>query len=489
MRNLFSMSHYRPMTFSMGELVPAMVFEVLPGDVIQHSIDALLRVSPLLTPVMHPVRVHTYTFYVPTRVVWEDFEDFITGGDDGNDASVYPQITLTPTEGSLGDYLGLPIGTEISVNANIFRAYADIWNNYFRDKDLQTELTIDRTSGADSTTNTTLQNKCWEKDFFTTCRPTQQKGDDVLLPLGTTAPVTINTGDSTEIGNAAGSANYGPLQIAEASHATFPGGLHGLAPPAGAGVDADVVLRGSADLTSATAATINELRQAFAEQRFKEARSRYGNDYRDYLAWLGVRSPDARLQRPEYMGGGRSTISFSEVIQGAPDFDANTGVGNLHGHGIAGLRSNFYKKFFYEHGYLISMICVLPKTMYVDGLPYMWTKTTKEEFWQKEYQHVGQRAVQNREVYAAHASPTETFGYQDNYDEYRQMPSGVAGEFRSTLDEWHMARSFGSDPALNAAFVSANPTNRIYQSTSTDQLYALVYHNMRAKRLLDSRGG
>jgi hypothetical protein len=482
MKNLFNLSHYKNFTSDMGQLVPIMLHEVLPGDIQQHYTDILLRVSPLNTPVMHPVQVKIHHFYVPTRLVWDDFEDFITGGDDGNNASVHPQITLTPAEKTLADYLGLPIGTSISISALPFRVYAKIWNEHYRDPDLETELTIDTTSGADSTTNTTLQNCAWEKDFFTTCRATEQKGSDVLLPLGTEAPIkryaaTSEQMEAYRLGTDTLSTN-GDIQTSGGGIVND--GTYNLSfNPAG---------QIYADLTNATSATVNELKKAFAEQRFKQARSRYGNRYTEYLNWLGVNSPDGRLQRSEYLGGGKSTISFSEIVQSGPDFDSNDGVGTLRGHGISALRSNSYKKFFTEHGYVMSFMSVRPRTMYVDGVPHEWAKTTKEEYFQREYQHTGQRAVKNSEVYAAHTSPADTFGYQDRYDEYRKKVSTVAGEFRSTLDEWHMARKFSSDPALNATFVKANPTNRIYASTSTNQLQCMAYHSLKARRLLDKKG-
>lgn len=385
----------------MGELVPIMAHEVLPGDVHQHQTDMLVRVAPMLTPVMHPTNISIHHFYVPSRIVWKDFEDFITGGDDGNDTSVFPQITLTATEGSLADYLGIPIGTSLAVNALVFRAYALIWNHYFRDKDLQTELTIDLTSGADSTTNTALQFRCWEKDFFTTCRATEQKGSDVTLPLGTSAPVLgIGVGSSVTYPNTNSGIKDANTDPAESGDWTADTGFYVKGTGSG-----DVVPDIRADLSNATAATVNQLRSALAEQSFKEARSRYGNDYRDYLKWLGVGSVDGRLQRPEYLGGGKNTITFSEIIQSGTDFDSNDGVGTLRGHGMAGMRSNRYKKFFPEHGYVISLASAMPKTMYSDGIHHMFNKTTKEEFFQREYQHTGQRAVKNKEVYAAHTTP------------------------------------------------------------------------------------
>jgi hypothetical protein len=405
MKNLFNLSHYKNLTFDMGQLVPIMCHEVLPGDLQQQTTEALVRVAPLVTPVMHPVQVKIHHFFVPMRLLWEDWEDFITGGDDGNDTSVFPQITLTPAEKSLADYLGLPIGTSLAVNALPFRAYAKIWNEHYRDQDLQTELTIDTTSGPDTTTNTTLQNCAWEKDFFTTCRTTEQKGSDVTLPLGTSAPVIPTGASAKPTFETSLDSTHRDLNADATANVSLQGYSSGL----GDMLWGDSGLQ--TDLSNATAATVNQLRQAFAEQRFKEARSRYGNRYTEYLKWLGINSPDGRLQRSEYLGGGKNTISFSEIIQSAPDYDSNDGVGTLRGHGITALRSNRYKKFFTEHGYCISLMSVKPKTMYVDGVNTMWNKTTKEEFFQKEYQHTGQRAVLNKEVYAAHSSPTDTFGY------------------------------------------------------------------------------
>ena len=475
MKTKFNLSHYKNFTCDQGQLIPTHVQEVLPGDLQQHSVESLIRVAPLLTPVMHPVKAKTYSFYVPSRIIWEDWEDFITGGDDGNDASVFPQITLTATEKSLADYMGIPLGTSYAVNALPFRAYALIWNEYFRDQDLQTELTIDLTSGADTTTNTTLQYKCWEKDFFTTCRATEQKGDDVTLPLGTSAPIRAYATS----GNLHIKDNDGNNRLMTVNPAGNP--FQFTTTGTGTGM--------VADLTSATSATINQLRTAFAEQRFKEARSRYGNDYREYLKWLlgpGFQI-DSRLQKPEYLGGGSASLSFSEIIQNGPDYDSNDGVGTIRGHGISALRSNRYKKFFPEHGYVITLQCVLPKTMYSQGLNHMWSKTSKEQFFQKEYEHTGQRAVLNKEVYLAHTTPEGTFGYQDLYDEYRQIGNSVAGEFHSTLNQWHMARNFASDPSLNATFVKSNPTDRIYASTTTNELQIMAYHSIQSRRLLSKR--
>lgn len=518
-RSKFSLSHYKLLSCDMGELVPCGLVEVLPGDSFQHATSVLLRVSPLLAPVMHPVDVRIHHWFVPHRLVWEDWEDFITGGPDGMDDSTFPTITLSYTAGSpptgsgvvggLADYLGCPPEIDsLEVSALPFRAYSLIFNEWYRDQDLTTALTIDLTSGTDTTTNTDLQNVAWEKDYFTSARPWTQKGPEISIPLvgnadlsPTSAPVkgigvdanTTWSGNQTDLreSGASSATNYDPSLFAGSSGDVFLKGT-GSNPNVFPDIKAD--LSGvSVDLSNVSAANINDLRLAFALQRYEEARARWGSRYTEYLRYLGVRSSDARLQRPEYLGGGRQRIQFSEVLQTAPVQDSGTsedvGVGELKGHGIAAVRSNRYRRFFEEHGYVISLLSVRPKTMYVQGLPRTWNRRTKEDFWQRELQHIGQQEIQNREVYAGAASPTGTFGYQDRYDEYRRHESLVAGEFRTTeLDYWHMARIFASEPTLNSSFVVSNPTKRINAVGTNDVLWVMCNHSLQARRQVAASG-
>lgn len=482
-RSKFSLSHYKLLSCDMGELVPCGLTEVLPGDTFQQATSALLRCSPLLAPVMHPVHVRLHHWFVPHRIVWEDWEDFITGGPDGMDTSVFPTITIGggtgAAVGSLADYLGVPTGVNnIEVSALPFRGYAMIWNEWYRDQDLQTELVIDYTSGPDTTTSTVLKNVGWEKDYFTSARPWEQKGPSITIPIGTSAPVV---GDGSTITMNSASDAVPRNLLADSTDKLFLQNRAGTADQPALWVNTAL----EADLTGASAVTVNILREALALQRYEEARARYGSRYVEYLRYLGVRSSDARLQRPEYLGGGKQTVQFSEVLQTAEGSDP---VGEMRGHGIAAMRSNRYRKFFEEHGYIFSFISVKPKTMYAQGLNRHWNRRTKEDFWQRELQHIGQQEVLNKEVYAAHASPNGTFGFQDRYDEYRRTESSIGGEFRTTLDFWHMARIFGSAPALNASFVESVPTERSFAVPSTDVLWIMANHSIQARRMVAGTG-
>lgn len=476
-RSKHSLSNYKLLTCDMGQLIPIGLQEVLPGDTFQQATSALIRVSPLLAPVMHPVRVRIHHWYVPTRLIWDDFTKFITGGPDGMDASVYPTITLgggsgTPV-GSVLDYLGVPTGVNnLVVSALPLRAYQTIYNEWYRDQDLTTLAAVSKASGNDATTTGAMQYVAWEKDYFTSARPWTQKGPAVTMPLGSIAPVfqenrPAGAGSSLSLGREAVTGN---LSVANAGN-----------------YDATTQLM--TDLAQATSASINDLREAFALQRYEEARARYGSRFTEYLAYLGIRSSDARLQRPEYLGGGKQTIQFSEVLQsGVTTSGATAGVGNMAGHGIGALRSNRYRRFFEEHGYVMTLMSVLPKTMYVQGLARHWNRRIKEDYWQKELEHIGQQEIRNKEVYAAHATPEGVFGYQDRYDEYRRCESTVAGEFRTTLNYWHYARIFASDPALNSTFVVSNPTKRVNASQSTNVLWVMANHSIQARRLVASTG-
>lgn len=506
-RSKFSLSHYHILTGDMGEMIPIGLQEVLPGDSFQHDTKLLLRVSPLLAPVMHPVRVKIEHYFVPHRIVWEDSEDFFTGGDDGLSAPTFPTMAFTgagqAAVGSLADYLGVPTAVDATVSALPFRGYAKIYNEHKRNTLVQTPLVVSEASGADVTTSRVLKNANWQQDYFTSASPEPQLGPEVTIPLATSAPVTGTF--SGPVGNALGSMYAGNLVTPAIADDSVGAGLPDMRMDSvgSAGVDNNVfpvVLDDSlpfdveqggtgliADLSAATGVTIRQLRESSALQRFFEAQMLHGSRYSELLSQWGVKYSDARLQRPEYLGGGKHTIQFSEVLQtGVTDDGDPDGVGNLKGHGIATARSNKYRRTFEEHGYVFTLLTVLPETMYVQGLQRTWNRRSKTDFYIPQLAHIGQQEILNKEIYAGHATPDGVFAYQDRYDEYRRAVSSVHGEFRSTLDFWHYARIFGADPAYNSTFVTSNPTKRVNQVTSADVLWVFAQHSIQARRIVDS---
>lgn len=499
----FNLSHEKVLSMRMGELVPIASYPVIPGDVFQQFSKALIRVSPLLAPVFGKAHVRIESYFVPNRLIWKDgggantdWEAFITGGPAGTSAPTHPTITVNTgtgwAEGSLADYLRMGTGVDdVPCNALPFRAYAKIVNDWYLDNELDTLLTIDTTDGADTTTNTTLQMRRWEKDRFTSARTSAQRGTAVTLNLGTSAPVkrtasaaqwkgyvsgtdTVLDGDNTDIRAADAT---GLMYSATAAHGGNPG------------VSWDPMSGLYTDLSTASSATINQLRESFATQKFMENRAHWGGRYVDYLAFLGIKSSDARLQNAEYLGGGHELIQFSEVLQtGGTDAGAATGVGNMRGHGISAMRSNAFRKFFEEHGWVITLLSVTPKTLYSNTIPKDLTMTTKYDYFQQEYAHVGAVPILNQEVYIGDTGPTDTFGYNDRYDELRRFESSVHGEMKSTLNYWHMGRIFSADVTLNASFITSNPTNRINADQTNDTLWVTVENVISALRPIPKLG-
>jgi hypothetical protein len=432
---------------------------------------------------MHPVRVRVNSFFVPYRLIWDDFESFITGGEDGLDASVAPTFSkATVAEGSLHDYLGVPDASyspNLTFSALPARAYALIFNEWFRDEQLVTALTIDLTSGVDSTTNETIQNVAWEKDYFTAARPYEQLGTEINIPISGEAPIT-GFGSSSQTFGASSVSSYETDGSAAATYANA-------ARMNAAGeffyAEEDPSNSGypniRADLAAATGMSVNDLRLYLALQRYKENRNEFGSRYVEYLRSLGVRSSDSRLNNPEFLSGARQTISFSEVLS---TDGANTG--DLKGHGIAALRSNRYRRFFEEHGIVMTLMSVVPKAIYATGLHRSFSKTSKEDYFQKELAFIGDQAILNKETFTEHTNPDNTFGYQNVYDEYRHHPSMIHGEFRSTLNYWHYARIFGGDTTLNQAFIECAPTKRQYADNASDVLYVMANHSVQARRMV-----
>lgn len=507
-RAKFNLSNFHNCTFKMGYLYPVNLTEVLPGDSIQLSTSVFLRLAPMVVPVMHPVYMHLSNFFVPSRILWDGFEDFITGGPDGSDTSIIPTLVLNANNapvGSLADAFGIPVqmldasGNTFGVNALPFIAYYMIWNEYFRDQDLNAEIDLSTITGTPSSLN--LLRPSWAKDYFTTARPWPQKGPDVSVPVNLTA-AGEPTITGTVVGNGIpkfgivdsgqGTDRQNALYASAASNASV--GYNSSARTNLLNWQ-DPALKVNIDFTSGNpelgSVNINDLREAFALQRFEEHRSMFGSRYEDLLRYLGVRPQDARLQLPEYLGGFSAPVQFSEVLQTSSDAD-RSGVGDMYGHGIGATKGRRIRRFIPEHGYVMSLLTVRPIPVYSQGLERMWSKRNRFDFWQKEYEHIGQQEVRNSEVYANGKGEEDAaiFGYQNRYDEYRRGVNIITGEFRTNQDYWTMARIFSSRPTLNGDFVSCMPTDRIFQvnEQNSDQCYAMVKNNIIAKRLVSKNG-
>ena len=478
-----TLSHYRMVTAGMGQLTPIACVPVLPGDTFQHSTSVLIRVTPLNTPVMHPVRVRVHHWFVPNRIVWPEtenggWEQFITGGPDGNNTEKPPVVTHDGEKKSMLSYLGCPPISGVQYNALALRALNLIINQRYRDQDLAAIRAVDDQGEF---------NVAWEKDYYTTARPWAQKGPQVSLPVGGQAPIRgiglvqgqtmpVTSTNVTESDGSTQSYSRASISANIANHMAFRG-------EATAGNRPNI----TADLGAAAQININDFRAGFALQRYQEARSRYGSRFTEYLRYCGVTPSDARLQEPEYLGGGVARLNFSEVLQTTPSANPGTtpGVGDLYGHGIAGVRSNAYRKFFEEHGYVITLLSCRPKALYQNAVDREFFKETKEDYFQKELANLGQQEVYDRELYA---SNTQTvFGYQDNYDEYRRHPSNVGQDFRDLLNSWHMARELTAGTVLNEDFIRCRPTKRIYQVESTDPLWIMANHRIVARRMVPKR--
>lgn len=464
------------MTGDMGKVYPINLTEVLPGDTIQQHSNVLVRMSPMAAPVFHPVTVRVHHFFVPNRLLWDGWEDFITGGPDGMNAESPPSLAISGTPGQLHDYFGMPNSVGLQANALPFRAYNLIWNEWYRDQDLVPEVEQDSQA----------VNRCaWQKDYFTSCRPWTQKGPEVSIPVGDRAKVK-----GIGITGSPGGSQSGVKESDGSTRSYTNSTAITRDNPAGytyiEGVDGFPNIY--ADLANATGASINDVRKAFALQRYQEARARYGSRYTEYLRYLGVNPRDSRLQRPELLGGGQSQVNFSEVLQTAPETGTppttEYGVGDMYGHGIAALRSNKYRRFIEEHGYILSLLSVRPKAMYTQGIHRTFLRKDKEDYWQKELQFIGQQEVFNNELFASSETGEQVFGYQDRYMEYREQPSTIAGDFKNTLNYWHLAREFSQQPALNASFVSCVPSKRIFNEQTRDSMWIMVQNRIVARRLL-----
>lgn len=474
-RSEFDLSHEHKLSFDMGQLVPIAAEEVLPGDTFIGSTSLLARVAPLVNPVMHRVDIRVHHWYVPNRLLMPngEWEDFITGKDD---ELTVPQFELTEDSLPLADHMGIYPKVGLKVNDLYFRAYRMIYNEMYRDQDLQEPV---------ADTDYTIKRCAWEKDYFTTARPSPTLGDPINLGFAVGEIPVKGVGINT-LHNPF--ASTGTVRLSDGTEQAITSGDRWTDYVAGGhnaivNVDENGYPKVMADLTAAGGAIdLDELRRALALRRFQEARMRFGSRYIDYLRFLGVNPSDGRLDRPEYLGGGKQEISFSEVLATAEG--QSTKVGDLYGHGIAGLRSRRYRKMFEEHGIVLSLISVRPKTVYMNAVHRKFTRVDLYDYWQKELEVEPWQVMYESEVHGD-GDPAKIFGYVPKHEEYRFGTSYVSGSFRSGPEkDWHMARDFAAPPTLNASFIECDPTDRIYGDTQMPDMLVNAYNRIKARRLV-----
>lgn len=612
-KSKFNLTHMHSTTLDAGYLVPFFLQSTLPGDTFRIGLSSFIRCQPMVAPLMHEVSLYTQYWYVPYRIIWEDWEEFITGGENLDSSPSVPKIISTAENskiGTLWDYFGFPSSEEgvagLKVNAFPFRAMAEIWNTRYRDEDLQSEVPISYSSGIDNVTSTDLLSPSWKRDYFTLARPFTQRGSDILVPVSAgdvsssvihrhvfkvrvilfgayqnkknenlknaslsydgkeylysddpdlfvsminlafggddvedlTTPLTFDLAsivNSLPISSSTTTyyqsvpslvfSKTGSSPVKTFTLTNYPVVIEYLLEndstvPA-LGIDSVVVFptNGSLSLQSSKYTTyarytsdsvlvdsngwntftlyktlvsagnisVRDIRASSALQRYAERSLKYGNRYEEFIQReFGVRPRDSRIQRPEYLGGGKGVLSISEVLQTAESTDS--GVGTMRGHGISSIYQRPIRFKSPEHGLIIGLLSIRPKAVYMQGFEREWLKSSRLDFFTPELADIGMQEVLQQELYATSTNEDTVFGYNDRYQEYRFHKPLVTGEFRGVLNYWNMARRFDNPPNLNDEFINMAHSAEVFrrpfavQDQSYHSFLCMLKNNIKAYR-------
>ncbi len=494
-KNFFDLTHDVKLSANMGELTPILTLEVVPGDSIELGCESIIRFAPMIAPVMHRMDVTMHYFFVPNRILWDNWEAYITnnGPNGTGETIVAPYLDYdkawhanAPTAVRFLDYLGVPpidsvTGVTTNISALPAAAYQCIYNEYYRDQNLIDPVNYKLIDGNNALSYGRinelcgLRNRAWEHDYFTSSLPFAQKGAAVDIPLGQLSGNAPVYRDSSSV-----------------IPTTLTGTPYSVVVPGSNSPDTSTDLFAATGGLEVEPTTINDLRRAYRLQEWLEKNARGGTRYiESILSHFGVKSSDARLQRPEYITGVKTPVVISEVLNTSGTVD-QLPQGNMAGHGIAvssGRSGSYYAE---EHGYIIGIMSIMPKTAYQQGIPRTFTKFDPLDYYWPSFANIGEQEVKLKELYAYTSQNEDTFGYVPRYAEYKYMPSRVAGDFRTSLDYWHLGRIFDNAPTLSQEFVECAPseTERIFAVTDPDaqKLYCHVLNKIKAVRPMPKYG-